>query len=806
MREPKIQIPVHFHLVADLLMAKREVAMMPWLTPEQVAKTVLPEINRLWSVAQIEWKLSGVSLATTRSEGRAEVMAYVLNAVRDSEGHSDPERVKKLLSLFPLEKNDPQAVNVYVVPYLGGTSQGHALPGRKLVLVGQWTDKPSRGKRPPEKCLLIENGPFQQGSFSRTVAHELGHVLGLKHPEPGAPPFHRLMGGNDPGNDLTDDEKATARKAAAALVPQKTLPLPGEAFMVAGQPAFVILPEGKPTGRPTPWVWYAPTLPGLPGPEEHWMFERFTKAGIAIAGIDVGESYGSPDGRALFTALYTELTQKRGFAAKMVLLGRSRGGLMTLSWAAENPEKVAGFAGIYPVCDITSYPGVAKASGAYHLTETELAARLREHNPIDRLALLAKARVPLFAIQGDSDTVVPLEKNAGEVKRRYEALGGAMQLIVPPGQGHNMWPGFFQCQELVNFVLAQETGMTLTTPLEYQVTQRSSRTKGKLVITGTLAEVPPKDTTLEARLGTGPWQRLKPKFDGVAFTATLDAPAGGWYRLDVRMTRAGVVLREAAVEHVGVGEVFVVAGQSNSANHGEEKQSTQTGSVATFDGTRWQLANDPQPGASGGGGSFLPPFGDAIARRFKVPVGFIACGIGASSVREWLPQGSTFPNPPTLESRVQKRADGLWECKGEAFAVLISRLSPLGPRGFRAVLWHQGESDANQKDPTRTLAGNLYHDYLAKLIRDSRRAIGWDVPWFVAQVSYHVPGDESSPEFRAAQAPLWKEKLDLEGPDSDALKSEWREAGGNGVHFSGPGLREHAKRWVEKVAPWLEKQ
>ena len=32
------------------------------------------------------------------------------------------------------------------------------------------------------------------------------------------------------------------------------------------------------------------------------------------------------------------------------------------------------------------------------------------------------------------------------------ALGGAMQLIVPRGQGHNMWTGFFKCQELVDFV------------------------------------------------------------------------------------------------------------------------------------------------------------------------------------------------------------------------------------------------------------------------------------------------------------------------------------------------------------------
>lgn len=72
-------------------------------------------------------------------------------------------------------------------------------------------------------------------------------------------------------------------------------------------------------------------------------------AGIAIAGIDIGESYGSPAGRTLFTAFQTELTRTRGYSAKPLLLGRSRGGLMLLTWAAEHPEKIGAFAGIYPV-------------------------------------------------------------------------------------------------------------------------------------------------------------------------------------------------------------------------------------------------------------------------------------------------------------------------------------------------------------------------------------------------------------------------------------------------------------------------
>lgn len=245
------------------------------------------------------------------------------------------------------------------------------------------------------------------------------------------------------------------QSSVAADAPQKKLPLPGEVFLVKERPAFVILPGNKSGTTPIPWVWYAPTLPGLPEGAEKWMFERFTKAGIAIAGIDVGESYGSPDGRALYSAFYQELVGKRGFAKKAVLLGRSRGGLMTLAWAVENADKVAGFAGIYPVCNVSSFPGVTRACGAYHLSAEQLSAQLKDHNPIDRLAPLAKARVPIFAIHGDVDTVVPMEANSGEMRRRYEALGGKMQLVVPPGQGHNMWQGFFECQELVDFVIAR---------------------------------------------------------------------------------------------------------------------------------------------------------------------------------------------------------------------------------------------------------------------------------------------------------------------------------------------------------------
>jgi len=246
------------------------------------------------------------------------------------------------------------------------------------------------------------------------------------------------------------EQSSETTKAAA---PPKTLPLPGEVFLVDRCPAFLIRPRHPNAKEATPWVWYAPTLPGLPSDAEKWMFERFTAAGIAIGGIDVGESYGSPNGRSKYTAFYQTLVHKRGMSRKPVLLGRSRGGLMLYAWACENADKVGAIAGIYPVCNIASYPGIERAAGAYQLTAGQLKSQLRLHNPLDRLESLAKARVPLFAIQGDSDSVVPLAQNSGEMARRFAALGGKMELIVPMGQGHNMWRGFFECQQLVDFVV-----------------------------------------------------------------------------------------------------------------------------------------------------------------------------------------------------------------------------------------------------------------------------------------------------------------------------------------------------------------
>lgn len=252
-------------------------------------------------------------------------------------------------------------------------------------------------------------------------------------------------------------QPAKPSKPGQPVAPVKELILPGESFLIEGRPAFLLLPPPEKRTKPQPWVLYAPTLPGYPDAHEKWMHEHFLAAGIAVAGIDVGEAYGSPRGNEGLTALHREMTTRRGLAPRPCLLGRSRGGLWVASWAAAHPDRVAGLAGIYPVFDVGTYPGLDKAAPAYGLAPKDLEAGLGELNPIAKVHVLAKARVPALMIHGDDDRVVPLGPNSQAFADRYQAAGAgeAVRVIVAKGQGHNFWEGFFRCRELVDFAIAR---------------------------------------------------------------------------------------------------------------------------------------------------------------------------------------------------------------------------------------------------------------------------------------------------------------------------------------------------------------
>lgn len=211
-------------------------------------------------------------------------------------------------------------------------------------------------------------------------------------------------------------------------------------FEVDGKPVLVVAPQKPAAGNP--WVWHGEFFGHKPAPDIELL-----KRGFHVVYMRVPNMLGSPAAVAHWNAFYQELTGRYGLAKKAALVGLSRGGLYCYNWAAANPEKVTCIYGDAPVCDFRSWPG-GKGQGKGSPRDWKLVlerygfandaeAIASDSNPVDNLAPLAKAGVPLLHVYGDADEVVPWDENTGVIAERYRKLGGSITLIAKPGVGHH---------------------------------------------------------------------------------------------------------------------------------------------------------------------------------------------------------------------------------------------------------------------------------------------------------------------------------------------------------------------------------
>jgi predicted esterase len=82
----------------------------------------------------------------------------------------------------------------------------------------------------------------------------------------------------------------------------------------------------------------------------------------------------------------------------------------------------------------------------------QLARAVSSRGALNNLAGLVAAKVPLFSVHGDNDSVVPHIENTLLLKERYESLGGSFTVKIVPGEGHKVGPSFFECRELADFL------------------------------------------------------------------------------------------------------------------------------------------------------------------------------------------------------------------------------------------------------------------------------------------------------------------------------------------------------------------
>jgi hypothetical protein len=223
--------------------------------------------------------------------------------------------------------------------------------------------------------------------------------------------------------------------------------------------------------------------------------------------------------------------------------------------------------------------------------------------------------------------------------------------------------------------------------------------------------------------------------------------------------------RATYVQRVGVGEVFIVAGQSNAAGWSESLflgSSVDVRLGTLRDGEiRWRNADDPQ--VVFGGGSVWPLVGQELSMKTGLPVGFISVAEGGSSIREW-----------------QKG--------GRLYAQLLQALQATKPYYIRAILWAQGESDAD-------LTSEQYAHYLSALIEEINadlRSGQYSVPWVVARSSYNKGAVFDGP--RDGVDAVVRSGFARPGPDTDLLGPEYREA--DNLHFNAKGTRAAAALWT----------
>jgi pimeloyl-ACP methyl ester carboxylesterase len=128
-----------------------------------------------------------------------------------------------------------------------------------------------------------------------------------------------------------------------------------------------------------------------------------------------------------WNAVYAHLVG-HGFSRKPVMEGAGGAAGEVLAWAAENPEQVSCVYAENPI----------------------LRSSVSKRQPLDNLAGLAKARVPLYHVCGSLDPWLESQTRVAEV--RYRKLGGPITVVVREGEGH--YPlGQKDRQAVVDFIL-----------------------------------------------------------------------------------------------------------------------------------------------------------------------------------------------------------------------------------------------------------------------------------------------------------------------------------------------------------------
>ncbi len=324
----------------------------------------------------------------------------------------------------------------------------------------------------------------------------------------------------------------------------------------------------------------------------------------------------------------------------------------------------------------------------------------------------------------------------------------------------------------------------------------------------------------------------------------------GWYELKVQSISIfnNLPLGSPVVSKVGVGEVFLIAGQSNAqgidndvaanayptnlpypsmdgvrvqpnARLTEAQYAEYSANPNRFDllallGLRPDLTNlssvannQARIGPMGRSLWYWAAVGEKIANQYNVPVAFFNAAWFGTFINTYA--RSTNPN----YSPLGRPSDGDPRYNpGTPYGAIRNSLRYFGSTyGLRAILWHQGETDTEALNSTdsrwrtevngeqRSITSSVdYTNKLNQVIAASRTDFGSQIPWVVAQTSFFV-NNTSSLVTNGQLGVVNRSDQIYQGPNTDIAVTQRRTGSGEPVHFTGQGLVDAANAWFASL-------
>lgn len=196
-------------------------------------------------------------------------------------------------------------------------------------------------------------------------------------------------------------------------------------FDFDGYEAWVVEPPaGTPVAAGTPWTW---TMQWKTAFVPRTSVPRLLAQGYHHVTIDTFVNHMDEKGLAVSKKFQDYLVQELGFAPQARLIGMSWGGFFSIRYASIYPENVAKIYLDAPLLNFDHFVGVPE-----HWAKRAPVNCCWTDNPempINRVAPIVKAGIPILLLYGGKDTVVPPSHNCEIFIPRFKAAGGTITVV-----------------------------------------------------------------------------------------------------------------------------------------------------------------------------------------------------------------------------------------------------------------------------------------------------------------------------------------------------------------------------------------